>query len=233
MAKKAKKETIAPSQAEANVGEILSRSEKFIETYKNHILIGVTAVILIVIAVLGFRHAYYLPKEKEAQSAIFPAEYLFEQQKWEEALNGNDADNIGFLGVIDNYGITKTAKLAHAYAGICYFHLGNPEDAMDHLKKFDANDKLVSPVVTGLIGDCYVQLGDLSQGIDYFKKAASKAENELIAITYLKKAATAYESQKDSKGALDIYNKIKSKYPTSGEAQDIQKYIDRIELQLN
>jgi tetratricopeptide (TPR) repeat protein len=228
----AKKVKTVPTQAEANVGEIFSKSERFIETYKNHIMIGIGAVILIVVAVLGVRQYYLLPKEAEAQEAIFPGENFLANQQWDIALNGDSATYIGFLGIIDEYGYTKTGKLAKAYAGICYYHLEKYDEALDYLKGYNAGDKIVDPVVTGLIGDCYVNIQNLEEGIKYFKKAASKTESEYISPIYLKKAGLAYESLSDFKNAVEVYSTIKNKYASSLEAADIDKYIDRASAQM-
>jgi len=230
MAKKKKK--APPTQVEANVGEIFSKSEKFIETYKNHIIIAVAAIILIVVAILGVRQYYFLPKENEAQIAIYPGENYLANQQWELALNGDNKDYIGFLSIIDEYGFTKTANLAKAYAGICYYHLNKPEDALDYLKKYKAGDKVVAPVIQGLMGDCYVDLGEASEGIKYFKKAASEADSEILSPIYLKKAGIACESLKDYADAQKTYQTIKDKYPNSQEASDIDKYIERVKLQI-
>ena len=226
----AKKVATAPTQVEANVGEIFSRSEKFIESYKNHIIIAVTAIILIVVAILGARQYYFVPKEKEAQAAIFPGENYLANQQWDLALNGNGTDYFGFLSVIEDYGMTKTANLAKAYAGICYYHLGNPEEALDYLKKYKGNDKIVAPVIKGLIGDCFVNLEDLTEGIKHFNKAASELDSELLSPIYLKKAGTAYESIFDYANAKKAYQTIKDKYPNSQEASDIDKFIERATL---
>ena len=227
----AKKKATAPTQVEANVGEIFSRSERFIETYKNYIIYAVIAVVLIVVAILGIRHFYFVPKEKEAQAAIYPGENYFERQQWEVALNGNGVDYIGFLGIIDDYGITKTAKLAKVYAGICYYHLNQPEEALSFLKKADINDNIVSPIIKGIIGDCYVDLGNVEEGIKYFNKAASELNNELSS-TYLKKAGRAYEHLKDFDNAIKAYQTIKDKYsPSADEISEIDRYIERSKLQ--
>jgi tetratricopeptide (TPR) repeat protein len=228
----AKKVKTTPTQAEANVGEIFSKSERFIETYKNHILIGIAAIIVLVVAILGVRQYYFLPKEAEAQEAIFPGENFLAGQQWDLALNGDSATYIGFLGVIDEYGFTKTGKLAKAYAGICYYHLGKYDEALDYLKGYSAGDKLIDPVVTGLIGDCYVNTNKAETGVKYFREAASKAESKYISPVYLKKAGLAYESLSDFKNAVEVYNIIKSKYASSLEAADIDKYIDRASTQI-
>jgi tetratricopeptide (TPR) repeat protein len=230
MAKKVAKTT--PTKAEANVGEIFSKSERFIETYKFHIIIAVAVIVLIVVAVIGVRQYYLDPKEKEAQAAIFPGENFLATQQWEMALNGDGKEYIGFLGVIEDYGTTKTANLAKAYAGICYYHMNKPEDALNYLKKYSVNDKIIAPLIQGLMGDCNVDLGKVAEGIKYFDKAASDANSETFSPIYLKKAGLAYESLSDYANAQQMYQTIKDKYPNSQEAGDIDKFIERAKLQV-
>jgi len=229
MAKKSK--ITAPSQAEQNVGEILSKTDQFVEKYLKQIIIAVATVIILVVAIIGARHIYFLPKEKEAQVAIFPAERYLSLQQWDLALNGDSLNNVGFLDIVNDYGFTQTGNLAKARAGICFYHLEDFESAIKHLKGYKGKDKLFSSVVNGLIGDSYVDLGEVQNAIGYFKKAL-KAESNSLNPVYLKKMATAYESLADYKGALEAYNTIKTKYPDSQEASEIDKYIERAKLSI-
>ena len=222
-----KSKTTAPSQAEQNVGEILSKTDQFIEKYLKQIIIAVAAIVLIVVAVIGVRHMYLLPKEKEAQAAIFPAERYLSLQQWDMALNGDSLNRAGFVSIIDDYSFTKTGNLAKAYAGICSYHLGDFESAVKYLKDYKRKDELVSSVVDGLLGDCYVDLGETQTAIGYFNKVAKSNSGSLSPI-YLKKVALAYESLGNKKDALDAYNTIKTKYPESQEASGIDKYIERV-----
>ena len=48
-----------------------------------------------------------------------------------------------------------------------------------HLDVYKRQDQMVSPAVTGLIGDCYVNMGNTKEGISYFEKAAKEADNEV------------------------------------------------------
>ncbi len=235
--------TKAPnSSTEQNVGEIFSRSEQFIEKYQKQIIIVVGAIILLVVAVLGIRHAYLIPKEREAESVMFKGEDLFAQSQFQLALKGDSASFIGFEAIIDQYGFTKSANLAKAYAGICYYKLGDTENALKYLKDFNSSDNMVAPAIIGLIGDCYVDLayadqakvdqGKVEQGIDYFNKAASKADNALLSPVFLKKAGLAYESLGNYKKAVDAYTQIKEKYSNSLEGSNVEKYIDRAQAQI-
>ncbi len=215
---------------ESNVGEIFSKSEQFIEDNKKVILIGLAVIVLIVVGILGIRHGYLIPQEKEAQKAIFRGEYYFQNNEWDKALYGDSAQFIGFEAIIDDYGLTQTGKLAKAYAGICYYHKGEYENAIKYLKKFNASDKMVAPGIIGMIGDSYVSMDKAKEGVKYFVKAAKKANNPLISPVYLKKAGRAYESLGEYSKAFEVYTTIKEKYPTSMDAQDIDKFIERARI---
>lgn len=218
---------------ELEVEEIVSRSEQFIENNSKKIIYGIIAIALVVAAVLGIKHGYLIPKEKKASAALFKGEQYFARDSFALALNGNGADFEGFEAIIDQYGSTDAGNLAKAYAGICYYKMGDTQKALDMLKSFSASDNMVSPAITGLIGDCYVNMGEVKQGISYFEKAAKQADNEVVSPVYLKKAGIAYESLKQYKDAVKAYTTIKDKYYTSMEAGDIDKYITRASSQTN
>ena len=46
----------------------------------------------------------------------------------------------------------------------------------------------------------------------------------------MKKDGMVYEAEKKYDKAIELYTKIKNEYPQSGEAQDIDKYIERATL---
>ena len=121
---------------ELEVEEIVSKSEQFIENNSKKIIYGIIAIALVVGAVLGIKHGYLIPQEKKAAAAMFKGEQYFARDSFNLALNGNGADYEGFEAIIDQYGSTSAANLAKAYAGICYFKMGNNEKALDMLKSF-------------------------------------------------------------------------------------------------
>jgi tetratricopeptide (TPR) repeat protein len=212
---------------ELEVGEIVSKSEQFIEKHQKNIIYGIGAAILLAGAVLGVNYGYLAPLEKKAAATLFKGELYFGRDSFELALYGNGADYQGFESIISDYGLTRSGNLAKAYAGVCYFRLGETEKAIKQLKSFKGEDKMISPTLTGLIGDCYVNQGKVKEGISYFEKAAKLADNEIVSPTYLKKAGIAYESLGQYSDAIKAYTSIKEKYFDSEEASDIDKYIVR------
>ena len=210
-----------------NVQNAIGKSEAFIEKYQNQILYAVLAVVILVLAVLAFKNYYVSPKEKDAQAQLSIGERYFATDSFKVALEGNGIDYIGMKEIVNEYSVTDAANVAAAYAGISYYKLGNYEQAINYLKKFDDNgDVNITPMVLGLTGDSYVELGEVDKGIKFFLKAAKK-ENPQLSPIYLKKAGIAYESKGEFKKALEVYTQIKDVYFKSAEAQDIEKYIER------
>ncbi|MDD2436811.1 MAG: tetratricopeptide repeat protein [Massilibacteroides sp.] len=212
---------------ELEVGEIVSKTEHFIENNQKRIIYGVVAVIVVIGLFLAFHYGYSVPRQKKAAVALFKAEQYFAKDSFSLALTGNGVDFEGFEAVAKDFGSTAAGNLAKAYAGICYFKLGDTENAIDRLKSFNEKDNMLSPAIIGLIGDCYVNTGNVKEGISYFEKAALKADNNIISPIYLKKAGLAYENLKQYRDAVKAYTSIKEKYFNSREASDIDKYITR------
>jgi tetratricopeptide (TPR) repeat protein len=162
---------------------------------------------------------------------MFVAENYFEKDSFNIALNGS-GNYPGFLQIIDDYSFTKSANLAHYYAGICYLRTGKFYEAVEQLEKFKSNDQLIAPIALGAQGDAYSELNQTDKAIDSYKKAAKKSENDFTSPLYLMKAAQLLESKKDFKAALEIYNTIKEKYSKTYDGRQIDKFITRAELQV-
>ena len=206
------------------VEEAFGKTEQFIEKNQQIIMIVIAAIIIIVLGFFGFKRFYLAPKEKDAQSQMFMAEKYFEQDSLRKALNG-DGQYLGFLAIIDEYGITDAANLSHYYAGICYLKMGKYEDALTHLGKFSARDQLVAPMAKGAMGDACMELKQTQKAADYYSDAASMRKNEFTTPLFLMKAAWAYEELSNYEKALKCYKEIKEEYPRSNEGREIDKYI--------
>lgn len=215
------------SDAPIAADEVLSKSEAWILKYKTPIIAIIAAIVIIMVGSMAYNTYVAEPKEKEAAEAMFVAEGLFASQDFEKALNG-DGVNLGFMQIIEEYGSTDAANLAHAYAGMALAQLGRYEEAIDELKAFDGEDKIITPAALGTLGSCYAQTGDADAAAKYFVKAAEKANNNSISPFYLLQAGNIYEQQGNASKALKLYEEIKNEYSTSSIAMDIDKYINRV-----
>ncbi len=214
------------------VESALSRSEQYIEENQKSLLIIVAAIILIVGIYLSYNRFYLAPKEKDAQSQMYVAEQYFEKDSFRLALHG-DGNYIGFESIIADYGVTKSANLANYYAGICNLQLGNFNEAIDFLKQFSSDDKMLAPIALGAIGDSYFELENNKEAINFYMKAANTDKNQFTAPIYLQKAGQAYESEGNFAKAIEVYETIQSDYSKTTEGRQVEKYISRAKMKMN
>mgnify|MGYP002998795256 FL=1 len=213
-----------------NVEDALTQSEAFLVKYKNAIIGGVVAVIIIVAGFFMYKNLYAEPREEKAQAALFKGQEYFEQDAYEQALNGDSIGYVGFLKVADEYSGTKAANLAKAYAGICYAQLGKYDEAVKMLDGFNGGDQMVAPAILGATGNCYAQLGQLDKAASTLLSAADKADNNSLSPIFLMQAGEILVKQGKYDDAVNAYTKIKDKYFQSYQAMDIDKYIEQAKL---
>ena len=211
-----------------NVQNVLTTSEAFIEKYQRQIIFAVGGVVLLVLIALSFKNFYLEPREVAAENQMYKSQNFFAVDSFRVALEGSGDESIGFKEIVSEYGITSSGNLAAAYAGICYYKLGQYENAIKYLSQFDGEDTYFQTSVVGLIGDSYIELGQTEKAVSYFEEAAG-FKNEVLSPVYLKKAGLVFESLKKADKAEKIYLEIKDNYPTSSEAADIDKYIARVQ----
>ena len=213
-----------------NVEDALTQSEAFLIKYKNAIIGSVVAVIIIVAGFIMYKNLYAEPREEKAQAALFKGQEYFEQDAFEQALNGDSIGYVGFIKIADQYSGTDAANLAKAYAGLCYAHLGKFDEAVKALDSFDGDDQMVAPAMKGAMGNCYAQLGQLDKAASMLLKAANEADNNSLSPIYLLQAGEILVKQGKYDDAIQAYTTIKDKYFRSYQAMDIDKYIEQAKL---
>ena len=230
----AKKKTKKASEVEyellekpEEIASRLERGEAFVK--KNSKLFGGILIvgILLIAGILYFQIDKQNKNEK-ALAEMFQAVYYFEQDSTDLALNG-DGSNPGFLRIIDQYGRTDAANMAHFYVGSIYLSEGQFQKAVDHLKKFSADDFFVQARAYSLLGDANLELGNTKDAISAYKKAVDHKENKFFAPRYLSKLAIAYEEAGDIENAIKTYGIIEQKYFESFEFTNARKHKARLE----
>jgi len=207
--------------------EKLETAENWLEQNPK-IVVGIAAAILIIVGGY-FAFNYYKNNQNViAQNEMFQAVYYFEADSLEKGLNG-DGNNLGFLQIIDEFGITDAANLANYYAGVSYLKKGNFEAARLHLEDFDAGDLLIQARAYSLIGDSYMEQENYSEAAKYYKKAANYKPNKQFSPSYLMKEALAYEKLNQNDKARETYEKIITQFWDTEEYQNARKFKARLE----
>lgn len=206
------------------VNNALTGAGQWIEKNSKTLSWCVTAIVLVVLGFMAYKQMVVQPKQQAATEANGVNVWAYLAGDFEKAVNGDEAAGAeGFAATADSYS-NQEGKLAALFAGTCYYEMGQYAEAVEYLSQFSSNDLHFKAVAKQLLGDSYVELGEYEAALDAFK-AAAETNNEVFAPMSLKKAGIVYLKLEDKAGAFDAFNTIKEKYPSSVEAQDIEKYI--------
>ena len=214
-----------------NVEENLSKAGLYVVENSKKLTTLVGSIIVILAIFIGYNKFFLEPNEKNASSEMYIAEFYFQNNEYEKALNG-DGQFSGFLSIANEYSSTEAGNIANYYTAICQMNLGSSLDssqyfdnALSSLNNFETNDEIISSLATGLKGDANMELGNIDEAMSFYKSAATENVNDFTTPYFMMKQAKILESNKDFSSALEIYNKIKSDYPESKEGTNIDKYI--------
>lgn len=213
------------------IEQALTRSEQFIEDNQKALTYILGGLIVVLLIIIGGNRYYLKPLNEDAAADMYYAERFFEMDSFNLALNGYGTYP-GFLNVIDDYGISKSAKISKYYAGVCYHQLGDHEAAVNLLNKFKTDDLLVGAAKYSTLGDAYVEMGDMNKAISAYKSGIEKYENNFSSPIMLKKLGLVYEELVQLDDALEAYKVIESNYPGTAEGKEIKKYIGRVESKM-
>lgn len=220
----ANKEIKKQETAQEEVQETLSAAGQWIIKYQDAITWTITAIVVVILGIMALNTYVFKPKALEASNENAKAVVYFMQGDFAKALAGDDADCLGFEEIASKYSLYQQGKLAALYAGICYYEQGEYEEAAKYLKKFKANDLVIAPAASMMLGDAYVELDELGKAVSAYK-AAAEDKDALVAPMALKKLGFVYLEEGKNADAKKAFARIKSDFPASQEAQDIEKYI--------
>lgn len=207
-----------------------NRTESFFENNSKTVIAGLIAIFVLAVAIFGYRKLIVEPRMEKAQEMLYGAQYRFEEQTpdYELALNG-DQSAPGFAEVVETYGGTPAGNLARYYAAACCMNLGDMAKAEEYLSKFKSvkgePGELVNAMAEGLKGDIAVENGDYTKAASLFEKAVNASDNIFTAPMYLRKAAMAYKAAGNEAKANACLEMIRTKYPSSIDARDAEKYL--------
>jgi tetratricopeptide (TPR) repeat protein len=209
--------------------EVQKQATDFFEHYQKHLIIGATALLLIIGAYLGYKYGIQEPKEKESFQAMYKAQAQFEQDSFALALENPGGGFDGFLDIIEKYSGTKASNMAHYYAGVSYLNIGRYDEAINYLKDFSPSDDVLPIMKNGALGDAYAESGDKDKALSFYKKAANGDENDLLTPYYLNKVGLLSFQMGNNSDAVSAFKRIKENFSESVEGRDADKMIERLQ----
>jgi tetratricopeptide (TPR) repeat protein len=218
--------------------ETASRSEKWIEKNSKPLFYSLVLIAVVILGSLGYNKYIIEPTETEAANELsYPRKHfnaassasIGQDSLLNLSLDGADG-KYGFVDISNTYGGTKAGNLANYYAGVSYLKLKQYDKAIDFLSKFSSDDELLGPTAIGAIGDAFADINQPKDALKYYEEAAAKKSNDFTAPLFLYKAGITAMELKEYSKALSLFTKIKSDFPKSFQAGDIDRYIASAEF---
>jgi predicted negative regulator of RcsB-dependent stress response len=219
--------------------DTLRRVKGFWDKNSKPIIYIGAAIILLVGGWLIYKYMFKLPKEEQANNAVFAVQKNFSQFSNAQSdsaktilaqvvLNGDGA-NTGVLKFISKYDGSAAANLCKYYAGASYLQLKQFDKAIKYLKDFDTDAAQIQSRAYGMIGDAYAEQKKNNDALEYYKKAADvNTKDEFTTAEYLFRAGLFAETIGKKKDAIDMYKKLRDDYPLTDRAANIDSYLARL-----
>jgi tetratricopeptide (TPR) repeat protein len=219
--------------------DVVEKARGFWEDYSKPITIIGSAIIILFAAWMVYKYMFKIPKEEKADKIVFVTQKYFTEFTTAtdsakillatKVLNG-DGTNPGALKIINQYSGSAAANLCEYYAGACYLRLGQFAKSIQYLKNFDANGATqIESRALGMLGDANAELNKNDDALNYYKKAATVNEkDEFTSSEFLFRAALFAQSTGKTKEAIDLFKKIKTDYPLSQKASDVDRYLAKL-----
>jgi tetratricopeptide (TPR) repeat protein len=195
--------------------EYSSRLLHFYNTHKTAVLSAAFGLLVVIGLVVGY-FFYMTNQQEEAQRLLSIAESELLQNNYVEALNGSEEDlTLGFIQIADNYSGTDAGNLAHYYAAVSEFELGNFEQAESYIREYDLPEGILGVPPIALHANILMELEQFEAAAEKYEQAAEWNQNDSTTPLNLFKAAEAYIEAGNSERALELLTRIVDEYEDS------------------
>lgn len=230
---------MADKHAHQHELEPIDKIRNFWDKYSKPITYVSTIIIVLIAGWLTYKYMYKMPLEEKANNNVFVTQKYFDDftaatdsskvMIAAKVLNG-DGVHPGALKMINDYSGTDAANLCEYYAGACYLHLGQFDKAIKYLKDFNANGSTqIESRAYGMLGDANAELNKNDEALNYYKKAASvNDKDDFTSSEFLFRAALFAQVNGKTKDAIELFKKIKTDYPKTQKAQEVDRYLAKL-----
>lgn len=202
--------------------------QQFYVNNKNVIIGSGIAVILAIALAIGY-HYYQKNQNREAQQRMGMAENYYLQGQYEQALRGSDEElTIGFEQIMENYGNTEAGNLAHYYAAVSEYNLGNTERALEYINDYNIPDGILGVAPLSFKGVLLTDLGNYSEAAQTYVNAAEWDINDATTPYNYLEAANAFHDAGDLEQAEKFAQLIVDDYPGSPQVTEAERLLGRL-----
>ena len=196
------------------------------ETYRTQILAAAAAIVLLVVAVIGY-NVWRAGQQEAAQQALGAILNEYTEGNFEAALEGTD-DAPGLAEIAERYGSTPTGQQATFFAADALFQLGRVDEADAMFADYDGDGLLEASALAGRAAIAE-QKGDHAAAADLYASAASAYASPATTPGYLLDAGRAHAAAGDADAAVAVFEQVLDEFGDAPEALTAQTELGRVQ----
>ncbi|MGD8778430.1 MAG: tetratricopeptide repeat protein [Ignavibacteria bacterium] len=227
----AKKKKI--SKKEIQEDKLVTSYYKFLDFYNEYqtkILSGLAIVAVIVVGSVIYINNLE-EQNQQANAEISRVIKFYEEKKFQEAIDGVPGTNMtGFLNVVDKYGGTEQGETAKIFLANSYYFLGKIDDAKKYYDDYSGSSNIYKASALAGLAGCYEAEDNFEKAASLFGDAAKVDKNNVSNPNYLLNAGINYSKAGKKDKAKELFEVIKSEYKTSTEANQVNRYLEKLKL---
>ncbi len=222
---RAKKKITKQDLKEDKLVTFLAKSESWYYEKKKIVNYSIGAVIVLAILIVVYINNRNADAQKAANELAKIAPY-YETEQYEIAIKGVPEKNImGLKQIADDYSSSKSGEFAKVYLANAYYATGKVDEALKYYEDFGGSwDVMKSAALAGEAA-CYESKKEPAKAAELYEKAGTKYAEVPLAPDYLTDAARLYVQTGDKERAKNLYKKIKTDFPTSPAARDVERFM--------
>jgi len=232
---KAKKRITKKEMKEDGLITAYGKVTSFYDLNKKNFNYGLTALVVLVIAVIIFINNRRANNEKAATElgkvfTIYDAGSN-DSRQYKIAVDGQPERGImGLRSIVDNYGSTESGEIARFYLAGAYYNLGNYDDALKSYDSFSSSNDLLAAAALAGMGNCREAKHEYEKAATSFEKAAGKISNAINTPDYLNSAARCYGLAGEKEKAVSLFKRLKKEFPKTTYAREADRYISQFSI---
>lgn len=192
--------------------------------HKKKLFIGIGIVAAIAVGIFLYisnRNA----KNEEAEVKLSAVINLYDQEKYQEAINGDPAAGItGLKQIVDDYGSTNSGETAKLYLGNSYFNLKDYDNAIKQFEDYSGDKLIIKASCLSGVGAVYEAKGDMKKAAEYFEKASNLDKSVVTNQENIFYAIRSYTAAGDKENARKLYDRLKEDYPKSKYINEAKRF---------
>ncbi|HEY3250713.1 MAG TPA: tetratricopeptide repeat protein [Ignavibacteria bacterium] len=202
------------------------KARSWFDNPENRKKIGIGAAIVAVLILAFFLYtSNRKAKNEEAETKLSTILTLYQEGKYNEAINGDQAAGLtGLNEIVVNYGGTEAGQTAKFFLANCQYNLKDYDNALKNYDDYSGGNDIIKASCVSGMGAIYEAKGDLKKAAEYYEKAAKVSKELVTNQENLYHAVRVYSQLGDKENANRVYKQLKEDYPKSRYVNDAKRY---------